>query len=110
MGEIMYPMVKCQPDISAHAILLSQFMHNPGAMYYKATKHLLWYLAATKSLGIHYWQKTLHPDLQEQPLPTLHSDKRLPNWIHGLRLGHTNSKIKFYDRHDINVCWRSCWL
>jgi hypothetical protein len=29
MGEVLYPMIKCRPDISAHAILLSQYMNKP---------------------------------------------------------------------------------
>jgi hypothetical protein len=54
LGEILYPMVKCRPDISTHAILLSQFMNNPGEAHYIALKQLAQYLVATKSEGIHY--------------------------------------------------------
>lgn len=36
MGEIMFPLVTCQPDISSHAIILSQYMDNPGEHHYNA--------------------------------------------------------------------------
>jgi hypothetical protein len=36
MGEVMYPMVKCRPDISTHTILLSQYMNHPREEHYLA--------------------------------------------------------------------------
>jgi hypothetical protein len=36
MGEILYPMIKCCPDILAHVILLSQYMANPGEPHFLA--------------------------------------------------------------------------
>ena len=74
MGEIMYPMIKCRPDISTHAILLSQFMSNPAEIHYKALKDLIAYLAATPHYGIHYWRQTPREDLPESPPPMLHPD------------------------------------
>jgi deoxyuridine 5'-triphosphate nucleotidohydrolase len=89
MGEIMYPMIKCRPDISPHAIMLSQFMANPAEIHYIALKDLLTYVVATPYYGIHYWRSTPHPDLPAVPLPMLHSDNQLirqhtnENQLHG---------------------------
>jgi hypothetical protein len=74
MGEIMFPMVKCRPDISPHAIILSQFMNSPSEIHYKALKDIIKYLVHTKEEGIHYWRTTPHPTLPENPIPTPHSD------------------------------------
>jgi hypothetical protein len=74
MGEVMYPMVKCRPDISTHAIILSQFMNNPGEAHYIALKELVKYLAATISEGIHYWRENPNLSLQEGSTPNLYPD------------------------------------
>jgi deoxyuridine 5'-triphosphate nucleotidohydrolase len=74
MGEIMYPMVKCRPDISPHAILLSQFMDNPGEAHYLALKEVALFLAHTIQDGIHYWRPVPHPDLPFAPDPTTQPD------------------------------------
>ena len=74
MGEVMFPMVKCRPDISPHVIYLSQFLDNPGEMHYNALRHICQYLAATTTWGIHYWRTRKHKALTEAPSPELHSD------------------------------------
>lgn len=51
MGEVLYPMIKCRPDISAHAILLSQYMNNPGEPHYVALKQLIQNLSVTPDVG-----------------------------------------------------------
>lgn len=74
MGEIMYPMVKCRPDISPHAILLSQYMDNPGEAHYNALKEVALFLAHTIQDGIHYWRPGPHPQLPPAPHPTVQPD------------------------------------
>jgi hypothetical protein len=74
MGEILFPMVKCRPDISTRAIILSQYMNKPGEVHYNALKQLLHYLTITKVTGKHYWRKEPHQHLPDRPLPEQHSD------------------------------------
>jgi deoxyuridine 5'-triphosphate nucleotidohydrolase len=74
MGEIMYPMVKCRPDISPHSIFLSQFMDNPGQSHYQALKEVALYLAHTIRDGIHYWRSEPNGKLPAAALPTPHQD------------------------------------
>ncbi len=74
MGEIMYPMVKCRPDISPHSILLSQFMDNPGQSHYQVLKEVALYLAHTIRDGIHYWRSEPNGKLPAAALPTPHQD------------------------------------
>ncbi len=58
MGEVLSPMVKCRPDISNHAIILSQYMTNPGEVHYTALQAVVHYLLQTPAEGIYYWQMT----------------------------------------------------
>jgi hypothetical protein len=74
MGDILYPMIKCHPDISAHVILLSQYMANGEPHHYLALKQLIQYLSVTADVGIHYWRKAPHSALPEAPLPSSHID------------------------------------
>jgi hypothetical protein len=72
IGEVIYPMMKCCPDIAPHAIKLSQYMENPAAIHYSALRDLVAYLEATIDVGIFYWRKEPRMDLPEGPLPSIH--------------------------------------
>ncbi len=60
MGGVHYPMIKCQPDISMHTILLSQYMNDPGEAHYVVLKQLIQYLSVTPDVGIYYWREHPH--------------------------------------------------
>jgi len=74
MGEIIFPMVKCRPDISTHVIYLSQFLDNPTAKHYQALRDVAKYLSETLNRRIYYWSPTVHKDLPIGPNPTTHAD------------------------------------
>jgi deoxyuridine 5'-triphosphate nucleotidohydrolase len=74
MGEVLFPMVKCRPDISVHTIILSQYMNNPGQPHYEALKNLDRYLAHTVDEGIYYWRSSPVLALPTGTVPTLHHD------------------------------------
>lgn len=74
IGEIIYPMMKCRPDIAFHATKLSQYMENPAKEHYEALRQLCTYLSHTIHHGIYYWRQKPREDLPEHPLPTLHHD------------------------------------
>jgi len=57
IGEILYPMVKCRPDIAFHATKLSQYSANPAKVHYEALRDVCRYLAHTINDGIYYWRK-----------------------------------------------------
>ena len=66
IGEAMYAMVTCQPNISYAVIKVSQYSSNPAEVHYKAARQLMNYLALTKSRGITYWRGAFVPaDLPE---------------------------------------------
>lgn len=95
MGEIMFPMIKCRPDISTHAIILSQFMNDPKEIHYQALKDLILYLAATANEGIHYWREKSHPTLPYHPPPITHDDNNYT--ITETRGTNSSSIIAFVD-------------
>ena len=74
VGEILYPMVKCRPDLSNAIIKLSQYMSNPAKEHYEAVHHLIKYIATTYNIGITFWRDTECDHLPDKPLPKLHPD------------------------------------
>jgi hypothetical protein len=52
IGEILYPMVKCQPDIALQITKFSQYSANPTKEHYEAVRHICQYLSATQMVNI----------------------------------------------------------
>jgi hypothetical protein len=52
VGSLMYAAVGTQPDISFAVSTLSQFLDNPGHIYWEAVKRVLRYLLGTKELRL----------------------------------------------------------
>ena len=59
IGEVIYAITMCRPNISFVVIKLSQYSANPAEIHYKAARQLMKYLALTKNQGITYWQQQL---------------------------------------------------
>jgi len=74
IGEIIWPMIKCRPDISFHITKLCQFMANPAKAHYQAIHELGHFLANMPDHGIYYWRDTPRLNLPEGPLRTVHMD------------------------------------
>jgi hypothetical protein len=69
IGELIYAMVTCRPDISYPLIKLSQYSANPTEEHYVAVKDIFYYLKATSSDGIYYWRPMKNDNLPDLPLP-----------------------------------------
>jgi deoxyuridine 5'-triphosphate nucleotidohydrolase len=74
IGEFIWPMIKCRPDISFHITKLSQFMANPAEVHYQALCSVGSYLANTLDTGIYYWRDVPRQDLPDGPLPALYQE------------------------------------
>jgi hypothetical protein len=74
IGELIYPAVKCRPDILYPITKLSQYMDNPAEAHYHALLHICKYISTTIDQGIYYWRTHPREDLPELPLPTCHHD------------------------------------
>ena len=56
IGELIFLMVTCRPDISFPLIKLSQYSSNPAKEHYEAVKHIFQYIKVTKHDGIYFWR------------------------------------------------------
>jgi hypothetical protein len=63
IGELIYAMVTCRPDISYSVIKLSQYSTRPTKIHFDAVKNIYRYLNKTKDEGIHYWRQSPRDDL-----------------------------------------------
>ena len=70
IGELIYMMVTCRPDISFPLIKLSQYSSNPAEEHYVALKQFFEYLQATSDDGIYFWRPTPQSSLPIYPMPS----------------------------------------
>jgi hypothetical protein len=78
IGEIIFAMITCRPDISPAIIKLAQYSNNPAKCHYQAAKKLCEYLYVTRDKGIYYWRPEPREDLPDEPLPeTVTTEERL---------------------------------
>ena len=74
IGELIYALVTCRPDISYAVIKLSQYSTRPTRLHFDAVKNIYRYLNATKDEGIHFWRTAPRTDLPSSPMPQLKRD------------------------------------
>lgn len=70
IGELIFALITCRPDISFAVTKLSKFAANPAKEHYIAAKNVLKYLRATVDRGIYYWRPQPRQDLPLRPRPT----------------------------------------
>jgi hypothetical protein len=69
IGELIYAMVTCRPDISTAVVRCAQVSACPAEIHYHAVKHAIKYLYATRKDGIYFWRVKPLMCLPEHPLP-----------------------------------------
>ena len=80
IGELIYAMVTCRPDISFAITKLAQYSDKPSELHFEAVKKIYLYLMATKNDGIIYWRKKPRLDLPEGDIPKLKHDSNYDNY------------------------------
>ncbi len=73
VGELIYALVTCRPDISYAVVKCAQSTVTPHEIHYHALRHLLKYLYVTRFDGIYYWRKMPNTALPTVPNPTINS-------------------------------------
>jgi hypothetical protein len=71
VGELIYALVTCRPDISYAVVKCAQSTTAPHEIHYHALKHILKYLYVTRDDGIYYWRQSRNTSLPSHPLPTI---------------------------------------
>ena len=74
IGELIYAMITCRPDIAYAVIKLSQYSTRPAPLHFDAVKQVYKYLWQTRDKGIIYWRNNARDDLPDHPLPTIGND------------------------------------
>jgi hypothetical protein len=69
IGELIFALTICRPDIAVPVIKLSQYASRPAVEHYKAVKAVFVYLNATREDGLVYWRKAPRDDLPNIPHP-----------------------------------------
>jgi hypothetical protein len=72
VGELIYALVTCRPDISHAVVRCAQNCICPHEVHY----HVLKYLYLTKSEGLYFWREQPNDLLPDKPTPLLSSTAR----------------------------------
>ncbi len=75
IGQLVYAMVSCRPDLSFATVKLSQHNTCPGRVHFEGVCHTLKYLYQTHSEGLYFWRITPRPELESIPLQTILSNE-----------------------------------
>ena len=101
LGEVLYAMVTCRPDISIAVTKLSQYSQNPSEIHYVALKNIFRYLRITKRDGIIYWRKTRYKNTKFKipEFPKMYSDSKIQSELtkDGTSINDIGKMIGFVD-------------
>ena len=74
VGELIWAMTTCRPNIAFTSVKLSQSNSAPAEHHYHGLKHSIRYLYATRNDGIYFWRTQSRPELPDGALPTINSN------------------------------------
>jgi len=73
IGELIWPMTTCRPDLSQAVVKCAQGTAAPSETHYLAVRTIFRYVAATMKDGIVFWRTKPCMELSDDSLPTIHS-------------------------------------
>jgi hypothetical protein len=76
VGELIWAMTTCRPDISFTSVKLSQSNSAPAEHHYHGLKHAIRYVYITRQDGIYFWRMTSRAKLPKGPLPMVNSNRQ----------------------------------
>ena len=68
VGELIWAMTTCRPDLAFASVKLSQSNSCPHKIHHHGLKNCLKYLLSTKEDGLYFWQTSPRMDLAEGPI------------------------------------------
>ena len=76
MGELIWAMTTCQPDLAYASVKLLQSNSCPHELHFHGLKHALKFMYNSRDNGLYFWCTAPRPELPEGPLPPIHSNKQ----------------------------------
>jgi len=76
VGELIWAMTTCRPDLAFSSVKLSQSNSCPHEIHYHGLKHALKFLYNSKDVGLYFWRTQPRPELPEGPLPPINSNRQ----------------------------------
>ena len=104
IGELIWPMTTCRPDLAQAVVKCSQASAAPTETHYNAIKSIFRYLAATISDGIYFWRTAGRMDLPDDELPTIHSTP------HDLRIKGRPEETALNLSGYMDASWGDCLI
>ena len=102
VGELIYALVTCRPDISHAVVRCAQNCICPHEVHYHAVKHVIKYLFLTKSEGLYFWRETPNDNLPDVVPPVLSSTAH--DLLMDGRPQHSSTSLHGYVDSD----WATC--
>jgi hypothetical protein len=104
IGELIWPMSTCRPDLSQSVVKCAQASACPAEVHYCAVKSIFRYLAATISDGIYFWRTEPNMDLPDDPLPVVSSTP------HDIELMNRPVDVPHLTHGYMDSSWGDCLL
>ncbi len=76
VGELIWAMTTCHPDLAYVAVKLSQSNTAPDKIHVNGLKCALKFLYISRDDGIYFWRTTPRPKFPDGPSPTINSNKQ----------------------------------
>jgi hypothetical protein len=102
VGELIWAMTTCRPDIAFTSVKLSQSNSAPAEHHYHGLKHAIRYVYTTRHDGIYFWRNQPRPELPRGPLPTINNNCK-------------DLLLNYCPQHDANIAvaygdsdWATC--
>ncbi len=106
VGELIWAMNTCPPDLTHASIKLSQSNSCPHEHHYHGLRHALKYLYTTWDDGLYFWHTSPWLELKEGPLPRVHSNKS--DLMLDNRQEHNATTLHAYADLDWATCVKTC--
>jgi hypothetical protein len=76
VGELIWAMTTCRPDLSYASVKLSQSNSCPHKLHFHGLKHALKFLYNSRDDSLYFWCTGPRLELPEGPIPPVHSNKQ----------------------------------
>jgi hypothetical protein len=75
VGELIWAMTTCRPDLAYSSVKLSQSNSCPHELHFHGLKHALKFMYNSREDGLYFWRTAPRLELPEGPLPSINSNK-----------------------------------